>query len=295
NPCIVAGNEVALYRARKDVVLISEVTGCPGYAEPIPTGVAFPNRHPNVAGVLPLSVKESNAQLREHDLVIVLGVQTRLPNRTEGPSLVPDDGIVVEVNIDGHLAGKSLNSSLATQADISETLSRIRAEIQLAADNNFLNTARERSRSTAIKNNERRQRLESELSLPDPDKPANLAWLLKILDGVRPERTVLVSDIFSEHAMPAEILSLESGSSYFSSNSGVNGYAPGAALGLQWSSKNIPAICLTGDESFLANPQVLWMAAHHGLNVKFIIANTRGAKRLNLLPSAPTRRLPRWQ
>ncbi len=293
NPCLIVGNEVAQYRARKDVVLLSEVMGCPVYIEPMPTGVNFPNRHPHFAGVLPLNTQEANEWLKDHDLTVALGVQTRLPNRTDGPTLIPDAGVVVQINMDGHLAGRSFRSSMATQADISESLSRIRAEIQLGVDTEWINECKQRSKRTANAARARRERLDGNLSFPDPDRPTSLFWLLKILDGARPEKSVVVSDIIHDNVTPPEILGLESGSSFFSSNSGVSGYALSAGMGIQWSS-GLPVIALMGDESFLSYPQALWTAAHNKLNIKFIVANSKGKHRLNVLPSAPTRRLPRW-
>jgi len=294
NPCMIVGNEVAQYRARKDAVLLSEVIGCPVYSEPLPTGVNFPNRHPHFGGVLPLELTESNDRLKDHDLLILLGVQTRLPNRTEGTSLVPDQALVVQINMDGHLAGKSLRSSMATQADISETLSRLRAEIQLAVDNEWLQQAKIRARHTIAQIADRRHQLEESLTYPNPTKPTTLFWLMRLLDGVRPQKSVIVSDIVHQTS-PSDVLALESGSAFFSSNSGVSGYAVGAALGVQWATREIPVVCLTGDDTFLACPQGVWTAAHYEMNTKFIIANTRGKSRLNLLPSAPTRRPPRWE
>ncbi|MBX9694840.1 MAG: thiamine pyrophosphate-binding protein [Cyanobacteria bacterium] len=293
NPCLIVGNEVAQYRARKDVVLLCEVMGCPVYVEPMPTGVNFPNRHPHFAGVLPLNTQEANDWLKDHDVTVALGVQTRLPNRTDGPALIPDSGVVIQINMDGHLAGRSLKSTMATQADISETLSRIRAEIQLAVDTEWINECKQRARRTVGVAAARRERLDGNLTFPDPDRPTSLFWLLKILDGARPEKSVVVSDIIHDNITPPEILGLESGSSFFSSNSGVGGYALSAGLGIQWSS-GLPVIALMGDESFLTYPQALWTAAHYKLNLKIVVANSRGKHRLNVLPSAPTRRLPRW-
>ncbi|MBZ0186553.1 MAG: hypothetical protein K8F91_09925, partial [Candidatus Obscuribacterales bacterium] len=148
NPCIIAGNEVSQFRARKDVVLLADVLGCPVYCEPMPTGVNYPNKHPHFAGVLPVSITETNKQLIDHDLFLLLGVQNRLPNRSEGPSLVPDTGTVIQINMDGHLAGKTLRSNMAIQADISETLSRVRAELQLQVDKSWLESVNVRARNT---------------------------------------------------------------------------------------------------------------------------------------------------
>jgi benzoylformate decarboxylase len=295
NPVIIAGNEVSQYRARRDAVMISEVLGCRVYSEAAPIGVNFPNRHPHFAGVLPQDVEAAHEKLKDHDLMLLLGVQNRLPNRSEGPAMVPETGTIIQINMDGRLAGMTFRSTLATQADISETLSRIRTELQLAVDNDWLLKAKTRSRANAQVIAEARHRSEESLLYPNPSKPTSLFWLLRMLEGIRPANSVVVSDVVNSGSMPFDILSLESGSSYFSSNSGVNGFATGAACGVQFAGFDIPIVCLTGDESFLAYPQLLWSARHYGLNTKFVIANTQCRARLNMLPSAPTRRPPRFE
>ncbi|MBK9144144.1 MAG: thiamine pyrophosphate-binding protein [Candidatus Melainabacteria bacterium] len=295
NPCIIAGNEVSQFRARKDVVLLADVLGCPVFSEPMPTGVNFPNRHPHFGGVLPTNHAETNNRLKDHDLFLLLGVQNRLPNRGDGPSLVPDTGTVIQVNMDGHLAGRSIRSNFAIQADISETLSRVRAELQLQVDKTWLEGVNSRARSTIQGISARRQSVEESITYPDPKRPASLFWLLRILDGVRPQKSVVVTDIVVGESAPFEVLSLESGSSFFASTSGISGYAPGAALGVQWAGSDIPVICICGDESFLGLPQALWTAAHYDLNSKFVIAKTQGRDSLKVLPSAPTRKPPRWE
>jgi benzoylformate decarboxylase len=295
SPVIVAGNEVSQFRARKDTVFLSEVLGCPAYSEAAPIGVNFPNRHPHFAGVLPQDVEAAHEKLKAHDLMILLGVHNRLPNRTEGPSMVPDTGTVVQINMDGRLAGMTFRSTLATQADIAETLSRIRAEIQLSVDNDWVTKAKTRARQTITQIAETRHKVEESLLYPTPGRPTSLFWLMRLLEGVRPARSVVVTDIVETGNLPFEVLSLESGSSFFSSNSGINGFASAAACGVQWAGHDIPIICLTGDESFLAFPQVLWTARHYGLNTKFIVANTQGRARLNILPSAPSKKPPRFE
>lgn len=295
NPCIIAGNEVSQYRARKDTVMLAEVLGCPVFSEATPVGVNFPNRHPHFAGVLPHNVVEAHEQLKAYDLIFLLGVHNRLPNRSEGPSFLPDSSTIVQINMDGRLAGMTVRSTLATQADIAETLLRVCSEIQLTVDNDWLTKTKVRTRNTIVEIAERRHQAEEASLYPNPGKPASLFWLMRLLEGIRPIRSVVVSDVYQPGAMPFEVLSLESGSAFFSSNSGVNGFAASAACGVQFAGADIPVICLTGDESFLTYPQTLWTARHYGMNTKFVIANTRGQARLNLMPSAPARRPPRFE
>lgn len=280
SPAIIAGNEVSQFRARKETATLAEVIGCPVYCEPMPTGVNFPNRHPQFAGVLPMSLGLAREKLTGHDLVLMLGMQTRLPGNQNEPGLLSPRTSVIQVNVEPTLAGKSLPCIAAANADLAETLSRLRAEIQLIADAKWCTAARGKGQSTIDAISKERQTLEEELVYPRSDEPVSLFWLLRILDGARPTNSIVVTDMVGTAFDPSFIMSLEGSSSYFASNSGVDGFAAAAALGTQWASPETPVVAITTDQSFLQTPQALWTAAHYNLNVKFIVVNSRGANNL---------------
>lgn len=275
-PCMILGNEVSLYRARKEAVALAEVLGCPAFCEPLPTGVNFPNRHAQFAGVLPLDLYKASELLAGYDVLLVLGMQTRLPAKPHEPALFSPEALVIQLNLEAELAGRTLPCDLTAIADIAESLSRLRAEIQLIVDSSWVTAARTRGSKTISKISERRQRIEDAISFPGPNAPIPLFWLLRLLDAVRPQKSMVVSDLVFDDANPFEVLNLEGSSSYFSSNGGIGGYALSAALGVQWSSPDSCVICLTSDESALTYPQALWTAAHYGLHVKFIVVNNLG-------------------
>ena len=137
-PCIILGNEVSQFHGRKEAVTLTEVLGCPAYSEPLPTGVNFPNRHPHFAGVLPLEIDKASEMLESYDVFLVLGMQTRLAARGDEPPLFPPTAIVIQLNIEGGLSGRTLPCDLAATADIAESLARLRAEIQLIVDTNWV-------------------------------------------------------------------------------------------------------------------------------------------------------------
>jgi len=280
SPAIVAGNEVSQFRARKEVATLAEVIGCPVFTEPMPTGVNFPNRHPQFAGVLPLSLSQAREKIAGHDLVLMLGMQTRLPGGENEAGLVSPRTSVIQINIEPTLSGKSLPCIAAANADLAETLSRLRAEIQLIADAKWCSAARGKAQSTIDAVSKDRQKMEEELVYPKPNEPVSLFWLLRTLDGARPTSSIIVTDLVGTKFDPSFVMSFEGSSSYFASNSGMDGFAPAAALGIQWASPENPVVAITTDQSLLQCPQALWTAAHYQLNVKFIIVNSRGANNL---------------
>jgi benzoylformate decarboxylase len=275
-PCVILGNEVSQFHGRKEAVTLVEVLGCPAYSEPIPTGVNFPNRHPHFAGVLPLEIDKASEMLESYDVFLVLGMQTRLAARSDEPPLFPPTAIVIQLNIEGGLAGRTLPCDLTATADISESLARLRAEIQLVVDTNWVADVKMRTKETVSKISLKRQTLEETIPFPSPTSAIPMIWLLRLLDAVRPSKSIIVSDVVCDYANPYEILSLEGSSSFYATNAGVGGYALAGALGVQWASAGSVVISLTSDESALRSPQALWTASRYALPVKFIIINNLG-------------------
>jgi benzoylformate decarboxylase len=293
NPCIIFGNEVSQYRARKEAVSLVEVLGCAAFSEPMPTGVNFPNRHPQFCGVLPLDLTAANQILQPFDVILVLGMQTRIPAKVHEPPLIPPHASVIQINVEPGLAGKTLPCHLAAVADIGESLSRIRAEIQMISNNAWVDVCKRRAHSTIAYVSSRRQELEEKLAFPGSNAPISLLWLLRMVDACRPQKSVIVSDLVNDLCDPVHVLNLESSSSFFSLNSGVQGYGLGASLGIQWASPDHQVIALTSDLSALTAPQALWTAAHYGLHTKYIVINNLGRSTYNLqllsTPGSPLR------
>jgi len=293
NPCIIFGNEVSQYRARKEAVSLVEVLGCAAFCEPMPTGVNFPNRHPQFCGVLPLDLTQANQLLSPFDVILVLGMQTRIPAKVHEPPLIPPNASVIQINVEPGLAGKTLPCHLAAVADIGETLSRIRAEIQMVSNNSWVDVTKRRAHSTIAWVSKRKQELEERLSYPGQNAPISLLWLLRMIDAVRPQKSVIVSDLVNDLCDPVQVLNLESSSSFFSLNSGVQGFGLGASLGIQWASPDHQVIALTSDLSAMVAPQALWTAAHYGLHTKYIVINNLGRSTYNLqllsTPGSPLR------
>lgn len=276
SPCLIVGNEVSQYRARKEAVALAEVLGCPAFGEPIPTGVNFPNRHPQYSGLLPINLPKAHRYLSAHDVCLILGMQTRLPARAHEPALIGDTPLVIQINVESHLTGRSSPCHLAAHADMAESISRLRTEIQLVADPAWVANSKQRAVETIGRIADRKQKDEEALIFPERQKPISLIWLLRILDKLRPEKSSVVSDLSAEGLDVSDILSLQNSSSYFASNTGVGGYGLGASLGVKLASPDEQTvICLTSNGSILRAPAGLATACQSGLNVKILTVNAQ--------------------
>jgi len=288
NPCVVVGNEVSQYRARKEAVALVEVLGCPAYGEPMPTGVNFPNRHPQYAGLLPVNLPQAHRLLQAHDVCLILGMQSRLPARAHEPPFIGNAAFVLQINVEAGLAGRSLPCHLVANADMVESLSRLRTEIQLLANPLWVTASKQRAAQTISRISEKKDSDERLFSLPKPADPISLDGLLRLLDKLRPETSSIVSDLNAYDFAVADALSFKSSASYFASNAGVGGWALGASLGVQLASPNHNVICLSASNSMAQALPGLASALDLKLPVKLLVVNagfeTVGFQPLKLHP-----------
>jgi benzoylformate decarboxylase len=282
NPCIIAGNEVSQYRARKELATLAEVLGAPVFIEPLPTGANFANRHPQFACVLPFQVEKARELLQSHDLILALGMQTRLPSHSSQAPVVSHKTAVIQINVDPLLAGRSMPSIAAANADLAESLSRVRSEIQMVADAKWLNMAKARAQETLENIQRERQLCEENLEYPEDNAAITAFWLLRSLDGMRPNQSIITSDLSSWADNPITVMSLEGSSAYFASNAGLEGYAIGCAIGTQLASPDSLPIAITSEIGMINSFQALWTAVNLKMHIKTVVINSMG-KSSNLI------------
>lgn len=281
-PCIIAGNEVAHYRARAEVVSLAEVLGCPVFMEPLPTGVNFPNRHTLFASVLPDDASKAYSMLKPFDTFLILGAHTRPVAKPFEPPFISPSATVLQINIEPGLHGRALPNAVSATADLKESLARLRSEIQLFASSDWINAALQRSERTSEIIDRGKRSYHGKLAYPSHSGAITLPWFLKTLETIRPKKSVIVSDLNGAEPHVMEALAFDNSFAYFASNSGTLGYAPAAAQGVQFLSSDSTAVCLTDDQSLLAYPQSLWTSALYDLDTKFIVLNSLGLRVLNI-------------
>lgn len=273
-PAVIVGNEIGQYHARKEVVSLVEVLGCPAYCEAQPTTISFPNQHGLFAGVLPDYGQQARDLLKQHDVILICGMQNRTSRDFEEHSFIAPATVVAQINIDSSLAGTSLPCHFGAVGDLAESLAKLRAEVQLLVDTSWVSNSRSRSRQVS---GEISQRKSSSQKAPvsDDGKSIPAEMLLSVLDKLKPAKSVLFNDSGSLADLPLSIMKFERSRSYCATNGDLAGYGVSASMGANWADSECTTICLTGDGSFLYYPQALWTAAHYHLNAKIVVFNNQ--------------------
>ena len=90
-----------------------------------------------------------------------------------------------------------------------------------------------------------------------------------------PPRAVLVDESITASGEVARAFALGDGGDYFAGRGGGIGQGLAGALGVAVAQPHRPIVALSGDGSAMYSIQALWTAAHHGLDIVFVILSNR--------------------
>ncbi|MEQ8232171.1 MAG: thiamine pyrophosphate-dependent enzyme, partial [Gammaproteobacteria bacterium] len=88
-------------------------------------------------------------------------------------------------------------------------------------------------------------------------------------------RAILVDESITAYGDVMRAFALGHGDDYFAGRGGGIGQGLAGALGVAVANHDRPIVALSGDGSAMYSIQALWSAAHHGLDIVFVILSNR--------------------
>jgi benzoylformate decarboxylase len=247
---IVAGSEIEEDHAWQDVIALAEHLNSDVYCEPIPSRWTFPRTHGLFRGGLLPAQRPLSGQLRAYDTVLVFGAPVFLyyacvPGAPINPGVRLFQFTNSPTDASAALAGTSILGNVAAAAK-------------------YL-----RNRTTAVEN-------KSVASTPKareakPDHPITGAYLFDTLEKVRPRNAVMVDESPSSKGDIDRYFLADEPGSYYSVRSGILGFAPPFAAGMQLARPDRRVICPIGDGSLQYSIQTLWTAVQYSIPVIFVV------------------------
>lgn len=254
NLVVIVGPEVERDGATDLTIELVERLGAEVWLSPHIDRHAFPEQHPSFRGQLQPFKKNIRENLKNSDLVLVLGAPVFLYH-------VPSDGLPLEEGID-----------LIQLTEDPELIAR--AELGVG-----IRTSLKEGLEVILK------KLPSDLSiqLPEPVKvehlkatnPMTSTYALKILGDILPEDTIIVEEAPTIREKRWKYLPIRKGGSYFNGGSGCLGWGVPASMGISLANPNKTIVCIVGDGSMQYAIQSFWTAAQHNIKVIVIVLNNQ--------------------
>jgi len=266
---IIVGDDVARSDGTQALITLAEMTGAAVHNELLPGHISFPVHHPQYRGRLPADHGAIRALLGRYDLVLMLGGPFFEEVWYSEESPFATDASLVQIELSTATLAHNFPVNLGLAGDIGDALQRLLdmdiAGEQHAASRTALQALKSEEKETA---EERLQDLWDRVPMPP-------AQAIKVLAEALPEDVVVVDESITAGAEVARNFRLAGPGDGYGGRGGGIGQGVSGALGVALAHPDRMVVAISGDGSAMYSIQSLWSAAHHQLNVLFVILSNR--------------------
>jgi benzoylformate decarboxylase len=247
---LVVGSQVEEDDAWHHVVALAERLNADVYEEPKASRWSFPRRHPLFRGSLYPAQQPLSDQLTEYDTILVIGAPVFLYYAyVLGTTIKP---------------GTRLFQITNSPADASSALMGTSMVGNIAGAAQYIS-----GRVKPVRTDKICDRPEPpELA---PEYPMTPKYVFNVLGRAMPSNTIIAEEVPSSMDELYRQIFPNEPSSFYSSRSGIWGFAMPLAVGLQLGCPERRVVCPVGDGSAQYSIQSLWSAARHNARVIFLL------------------------
>jgi benzoylformate decarboxylase len=255
NPVIVYGSDIARSEAWNDAILFAEKLNAPVWSGPFTERTPFPETHQLYQGQLKSSIQGLFEEIKEHDLIIVVGAPVFRYYPYVPGKYIPEKS---------HLLLVSDDPDVIAKAPIGDSLlcnSKLFFE-------NIINFIQHKENKIKI-------RQLPPFKIMDEKSPFTQTTILQLLKKQLPEEFILTEECPSIVSYMQDIIRINNPDSFYTFSSGGLGWTMPASIGLSIGetilNRNRPVICLIGDGSFQYSVQSLFTGVQHKCHVIYIV------------------------
>lgn len=272
-PAIIAGAGNDSAAGWSALQLLAERLGAPVWQEAFSSRAGFPQDHPLFRGSLPADRPRIHAELKDHDLLLVVGTAAlRLYPYATG-ALIPEGMRLFVVTADEAEANRS-PAELAIVGDPATLCSALSERLADLAGTT--STAMRPSPAASHAANYR-------LDPPSAGEPLRAAHIFQILAAAIPEETTLVVEAPSSRPAFIALLPIRRPFGYLAPAMGGLGFAMPTAIGFKLARPEHPVLGIVGDGASMYCIQSLWTAHYLHIGVVFLVLNNNGYAIMNRL------------
>ena len=270
NIAICPGDDFGKYGASAALAEFVEATGADIYTDFLKARLPINMDHPAVRGTFPATAKGVRALLNGYDLVIAGGGITMEEVWYDATAKLPPE--CYYARIENHGAALTQRApDLSLIGDLGSTMAALTAAIKDKADANFDTAAAARKEAQSELRQARITKFEERLAKTQGKEPLAAPEALSVLAANLPDDVVIVDESITAQGDLAGAFRSLSPDHYFANRGGGIGQGLAGALGTAVARPDAPVVVVSGDGSAMYSIQALWSAAHHNLNLLFVI------------------------
>ena len=272
NPVIVAGDEVGFAHADEELAALAQACGAGVFQETLRTHVVLPSGHSHNRGIVPVDRAGIRRALDGCDVVLLLGATLFEEVWYDPVEAIPEAATVLQIaDYAGGLARK-LPVDLAVCGGFVDTLARLAEAVSARIDES---TVAGRSAELAAARTARSEAAQARLASVAGQAPMSSATALHEIAQALPDNVIVVDETITAIGDVVANVSFDKPGDFFGARGGGIGQGIAGALGVKIANPDRPVVALSGDGSAMYSIQALWTAAHHQLDLLFVILSNR--------------------
>jgi len=276
-PAILVGSRVVQANAVAELVAVAEQLGAPVYSEPghAHGRLSFPPDHPLYGQSLPLWAPDIAKRLDEFDALLVAGMDLLREYVYHGPApAIPPHLKLVHLDEDPFQIGKNFPVAAGVLGDTRCSLAEIHALLEERMNATDRSAAAARAAERTKLHQDVQARLRAHIASRSATRPMPPGVLMEGLSRVLPANVAVVEEaVTTTNTTLARLGALKNTDGYFAHRGWALGWGLGCALGVKLAWPDRPVLAILGDGAAMYGIQGLWSAAHHKLNVTYVICN----------------------
>jgi benzoylformate decarboxylase len=275
NPAIIAGDDIAISGAHQALTQLAEQTGASVYHESIRSQITIAKDHPNLRGWVGFEAGTIRQVLAEHDLVMLIGGPFFEEVWFDAVDAIPEGTVAVQIEESAKRLAYNFPLAVGVVGHLGATLTLLNAAIAATANSGFEAASEERNRRLREEKATRREALAARLETLWDVTPMSPARAMHEIGRALPENTVVVDESVTALLDVAQSFKLEQPGDSYAGRGGGIGQGIAGALGVKVAYPDRPVMAVSGDGSAMYSIQALWTAAHHHLDILFVILSNR--------------------
>ncbi len=269
NTGIVAGDDVVRGGAVQSLIALSEKIGAGVHLELVSGRFPFPSKHPHYRGRLGPDAVAVRDALGDYDLVLLIGGPFFEEVWYSDVSPFAEKTALVQLEASASRLAQNYPLTLGVAGDIVDALTQL---LELVGDQPIYD---ERCQALAEMHDAVEENMRQRFAALKDRSPMTPSRALYEIAQAVPDDVVITDESITASADVIRNFDPGGKHEFYSVRGGGIGQGLAGCLGIAIAHRDRQVIAISGDGSAMYSIQALWTAAHHHLNIIFVILSNR--------------------
>ncbi|MGR9091511.1 MAG: thiamine pyrophosphate-binding protein [Gammaproteobacteria bacterium] len=275
NPVIFAGDAIAAEGANSIFTQLVETLGATVYTELLRSRQVIAARHPSLRGRIPITAGELHPLLADHDVALLIGGPFVEEIWFDPVSPIPATTAVVQIDSAAGRLAYNYPVDIGVLGAIPNVLTALNTAVNTRSPSDYRTGADARNAAHARTKTAALAKLDAAIKNASSRTPMSANVALATLADALPPQVIVVNEAVTAASDLEHAFAPAGPTDFYMGRGGGIGQGVAGALGIAVAHPERTVVAISGDGSAMYSIQALWTAAHHKLNIVFVILANR--------------------